>query len=59
MARRFEEILVWQEARILCNEISRAFSLCKDYAFCDQIQHASASVMNNIAEGFERQTIKS
>ena len=29
-----------------------------NYSFRDQIQKASVSIMNNIAEGFERQTNK-
>jgi len=28
----------------------------KDYGFKDQIQRASVSIMNNIAEGFERKS---
>ena len=31
-------------------------NFCKDYSFCNQIQRAALSVMNNIAEGFERGT---
>ena len=58
MANRFEDILVWQEARTLCNEVYRAFSLCRDFAFRDQIQRAVVSVMNNIAEGTERASDK-
>jgi four helix bundle protein len=51
---RFEEMLVWQKSRTLSQEIYRAFSQNKDFGFRDQIQRASISIMNNIAEGFER-----
>jgi len=58
-ARRFEELWVWQQARELVKEIYedlRAGSGSKDFGFRDQIQRAGVSVMNNIAEGFERFT---
>jgi four helix bundle protein len=58
VAQRFEDIIVWQKARELSNDVYRAFYNCKDYAFCDQIRRASVSVMNNIAEGSERSTDK-
>ncbi len=51
---RFENILTWQEARELTKEMYSEFKVCKDYSFRDQIQRASTSIMNNIAEGFER-----
>ncbi len=50
----FEEIKVWQRARELSVEVYKTFSTIKDYGFRDQIQRAAVSVMNNIAEGFER-----
>lgn len=50
----FEEIKVWQRARELSVEVYKTFFTIKDYGFKDQIQRASVSVMNNIAEGFER-----
>ncbi len=53
---RFEEILSWQKARTLNGEIYRHFAKNKDFSFRDQIQRASVSIMNNIAEGFERGT---
>lgn len=51
---KFEDIFVWQEARVMVALVYKQFSPLKDYSFRDQIQRASVSVMNNIAEGFER-----
>ena len=51
---RFEDIMAWQKGRELTVSVYRIFSECKDFAFKDQIQRSSVSVMNNIAEGFER-----
>lgn len=34
------------------------FKALKDYSFKDQVQRAAISVMNNIAEGFERNSDK-
>ena len=51
---RFEDIIAWQKAKDLTVEIYRQFSSLRDYGFRDQIQRASVSMMNNIAEGFER-----
>ena len=51
--RNFEELRVWQDARLLVNDIYKMTSACKDYAFKDQIQRAAVSIMNNIAEGSE------
>ena len=53
---RFEDILAWQKAKTLTKEIYLKFSDSKDYSFKDQIQRASSSIMNNIAEGFERKS---
>jgi four helix bundle protein len=53
---RFEEIFAWQKAKTLSVDIYEAFKASMDFGFRDQIQRASVSIMNNIAEGFERQT---
>jgi four helix bundle protein len=53
---RFEEIIGWQKAKDLTVKIYKAFGNSRDYGFNDQIQRASVSIMNNVAEGFERQT---
>jgi len=53
---RFEDIIAWQKAKELTILVYKVFANSKDHAFCKQIQRASVSVMNNIAEGFERKS---
>lgn len=57
-AKSFEELWIWQQARTLVKEVYLDFrdgtSCGTDFGFKSQIQRASVSVMNNIAEGFER-----
>jgi four helix bundle protein len=56
-AERFEDLIVWQEARALRNEVSQATKgnrFCRDFEMRDQIRGAALSAMDNIAEGFER-----
>ena len=50
----FEELVIWQLSRQFVREIYLLFRESNDYGFRDQIQRASVSVMNNIAEGFQR-----
>ena len=52
---RFEDIEAWQEARQLSRRIFEATlsgSFARDFALRDQVNRASGSVMDNIAEGF-------
>jgi len=54
---KFEDIVAWQVGREIANaiyELTRDVSIRKDRGFVDQIRRASVSVMNNIAEGYER-----
>jgi len=51
---KFEDIIAWQKAQDLTSNIYKLFKANRDFAFRDQIQRASISIMNNIAEGFER-----
>lgn len=53
---RFEDIVAWQKAKRMTAIIYSLFKNNKDYGFRDQIQRASVSIMNNIAEGFERKS---
>jgi four helix bundle protein len=55
---RFEEILAWQKSRLMTSKIYSVFKELHDFGFKDQICRASISVMNNIAEGFERKSDK-
>lgn len=57
MPKSFEELPVWQKARELVNYIytlTKKDVFSRDFSLVDQIRRASASVMSNIAEGFER-----
>ena len=55
--KKFEDLDIWIEARRLSKEIiliSKTTDLKTDYKLKDQIKGSSGSVMDNIAEGFER-----
>jgi len=54
---RFEDLKVWQLARELCKEIHKLTlkdSVSRDFKLVGQIKSSSGSIMDNIAEGFER-----
>jgi four helix bundle protein len=51
---RFEDSIAWQKAKQLCVEVYKTFESHNDFGFKNQLQRAAVSVMNNIAEGFER-----
>ena len=56
-AKRFEDLWIWQESRSLVKVIYEDLNQgpgSRDFGFRDQIQRAGISIMNNIAEGFER-----
>jgi four helix bundle protein len=50
----FEDLEIWKMARELVNCIYSDFNSCRDYGFKDQITRAGVSIMNNISEGFCR-----
>ena len=55
--RTFEDIEAWRKARELSRDIFERTlkeTFAKDYSLKDQINRASGSIMDNIAEGFER-----
>jgi len=56
-AKNIEELLVWQRARELVNNVyslTKKQNFRRDFSLVDQIRRATISVMSNIAEGYER-----
>jgi len=51
---KFEDIIAWKLARELSNRIHIEIKNCRDWSYKDQIERACMSIMNNIAEGFDR-----
>lgn len=56
--KSFEDIIAWQKAKELTVEVYKVCGDSKDFGYKDQLQRATVSIMNNIAEGFERQSNK-
>jgi four helix bundle protein len=55
---KFEDIVAWQKSKEFTLVVYKIFKGNRDYGFKDQLQRACVSVMNNIAEGFERNSDK-
>lgn len=56
---KFEQLECWKSARELTTKIySLQGKMEKDFGLRDQIRRASVSIMNNIAEGFGRFSLK-
>lgn len=59
MARidRFEDLEIWQRARIICQKVEMLFQnteVGKNFRLRNQMEGSSGSIMDNIAEGFDR-----
>ena len=55
--KSFEDLEVWKKARVLSQiifEITNELPFSKDFSLRNQINDASGSIMDNIAEGFDR-----
>ena len=55
--QRFEDLEIWQLARRHYQKMSamaERVRIKREYRFADQIKAAAGSIMDNIAEGFER-----
>ena len=54
---RFEDLQIWQLARLLYRETGKVADRVRrknDFRFAEQMKAAAGSIMDNIAEGFER-----
>lgn len=54
---KFEDLICWKEARILCKDVGLLVRKKKfgfNFRLIHQIEGSSGSIMDNIAEGFER-----
>ena len=54
---KFEDLEIWNISRDICKDIEILFEttgLGKRYSLRDQMDRSSGSIMDNIAEGFER-----
>lgn len=54
---KFEDLEIWKLARELCiivRSLTSKGPFVKDFKFASQINSAAGSIMDNIAEGFER-----
>lgn len=57
--KKFEDVDAWKVSRELCNSIGNLIdtgSFKSNYRLIGQIEGSSGSIMDNIAEGFERGT---
>ena len=55
---RFEDLDIWKKSRMFCKlvfEKTKKKEFSKDFALKSQILRSSGSVMDNIAEGFDRE----
>ena len=54
----FEDLEIWKLAREICQDVYKIINypkFSKDFGLVRQINDSSGSVMDNIAEGFERE----
>lgn len=61
MVNDFKDLLVWQKSIILVEDVYKLVKLLpkeETYALSDQMRRSAVSIPSNIAEGFDRNSIK-
>lgn len=58
MSKTFEDLLIWQRSHTLCVKLYKAFDKCSIYSLKDQLLRSALSIPSNIAEGFDRKSVK-
>ncbi len=54
-----ENLEVWKRSCRLSVKLYKTLATCKDYGFKDQITRSALSIPSNIAEGYERDSVRS
>ncbi|MFA9373720.1 MAG: four helix bundle protein [Poseidonibacter sp.] len=61
MVNDFKDLLVWQKSIVLVEDVYKLVKLLpkeETYALSDQMRRSAVSIPSNIAEGFDRNSIK-
>ena len=53
-----KDLKVWQRACRFAVDVYRLLSDCRDYGFKDQLSRSALSIASNIAEGYERSSVR-
>ena len=55
---KLEDLEVWKRSAILSTDLYQNLADLRDFGFRDQITRSGLSISSNIAEGFERNSVK-
>ena len=55
---KFEDLIAWQKAKELTENVYSLTKDCKEYGLKDMITKTAIGIMNQIAEGFEKRNNK-
>lgn len=56
LAKKFEDLEIWKLSREIVKDVYSDFQDLNDFGFRNQITRAGISIMNNISEGFSRES---